>query len=82
MLLQETNKKKKHKKKRSSRSGRRYDLLCSFRWSKVRVGPLLSLTEQQELALIPVEAQQLGAEVLDVGVQAVLPQQDGKVLQL
>lgn len=40
------------------------------------------LTEQQELALISVEPQQLAAEVLDVGVQAVLPQQDGKVLQL
>lgn len=42
----------------------------------------LSLTQQQELALISVEPQQLAAEVLDVGMQTVFPQQHGEVLQL
>lgn len=45
-------------------------------------GALLFLTQQQELALVSVEPQELAAEVLDVGCQAVLPQQHGKVLQL
>lgn len=43
---------------------------------------LLFLTQQQELALVSVEPQELAAEVLYVGCQAVLPQQHGKVLQL
>lgn len=45
-------------------------------------GGLLFLTQQQELALVSVEPQELAAEVLDVGRQAVLPEQHGKVLQL
>lgn len=76
--------KKKNTKRRSSSSRRRRwcSPPCSFRGRKVRVRVLLFLTQQQELALVSVEPQELAAEVLDVGCQAVLPQQHGKVLQL
>lgn len=50
----------------------------------VRVLPIIlgQLTEQQELASVPVELEQIGAELIDGSAHPVLTEEHGKALDL